>query len=171
MKLKYWRSLGAISLVIAVLGAGPVSAEPLDKKPEATTGLFHPARITKVPEAPEDKPFAEHFIVFHISSGDAFAQKLVLNNAQNLANFYGPDKVVIEVVAYGPGLRALFKENAYSKRIQRMAKEGITFTACANTMKAMGRDLPTLNKVAKVVPGGVVRLTELQEAGWTYIRP
>jgi len=171
MKLKLWRSLSAISLVVAILGAAPLAAEPLDKKPATSADLFHPPRIGKVPLAPEDKPFAEHFIVFHISSGDAFAQKLVLNNAQNLANFYGPDKVVIEVVAYGPGLRALFKENAYAKRIQRMAEQGITFTACANTMKAMGRDLASLNKVAKVVPGGVVRLTELQEAGWTYIRP
>ncbi|VAW78761.1 Blr3520 protein homolog, hypothetical protein [hydrothermal vent metagenome] len=171
MKLNIYRSLSAISLAIAIVGANPLVAEPLDKKPEASTDLFHPARITKIPEAPESKPFAEHFIVFHISSGDAFAQKLVLNNAQNLANFYGPDKVLIEVVAYGPGLRTLFKENVYSKRIDRMADQGISFTACANTMKAMGRDLPSLNKVAKVVPGGVVRLTELQEAGWTYIRP
>lgn len=171
MKLNLWRSLSAISLAIAIFGVAPLSAEPLAKKPEASSGLFHPARITKVPEAPESKPFAEHFIVFHISSGDAFAQKLVLNNAQNLANFYGPDKVLIEIVAYGPGLRTLFRENTYSKRIKRMAKEGISFTACANTMKAMGRDLHSLNKVAKVVPGGVVRITELQEAGWTYIRP
>ena len=171
MKHNVWRSLSVVSLLIAVFGAAPLFAEPLAKKPEASTGLFHPKRITKVPEAPEDKPFAEHFVVFHISSGDAFAQKLVLNNAQNLANFYGPDKVVIEVVSYGPGLRTLFKENVYSKRIQRMAKQGITFSACANTMKAMGRDLHSLNKVAKVVPGGVVRITELEEAGWTYIRP
>jgi intracellular sulfur oxidation DsrE/DsrF family protein len=171
MKLNLWRSLSAICFTVTLFGTAPVAAERLDKKPEASPDLFHPARITKVPEAPESKPFAEHFIVFHISSGDAFAQKLVLNNAQNLANFYGPDKVVIEIVAYGPGLRALFKESAYAKRIQGLSEQGIDFTACANTMTAMGRDLPSLNKVAKVVPGGVVRITELQEAGWTYIRP
>ncbi len=52
-----------------------------------------------------------------------------------------------------------------------MADNGITFSACANTMKAMGRDQPSLHSSAKVVPGGVVRIMELQEAGWTYIRP
>lgn len=134
-------------------------------------GLDRPARVLPSPEPPADKPFAEHFVVFHISSGDEFAQKLVLNNAQNMLAHYGPDKVAIEVVAYGPGLRLLFKENAYSPRIQSLASGGITFTACANTMSAMGRDTAKLNKMAKVVPGGVVRLTELQEAGWTYIRP
>jgi intracellular sulfur oxidation DsrE/DsrF family protein len=171
MKSALSLSAVALSLVLASF-TGSIQADPLAKKPAASEGMYHPKRIMPVPQAPEDKPFAEHFAVFHISSGDEFAQKLVLNNAQNLSNFYGPDKVMIEVVAYGPGLRALFKENTNSKRIQRMAdQQGITFSACANTMKGMGRDVPTLNKVAKVVPGGVVRIMELQEAGWTYIRP
>jgi len=146
-------------------------ATPLDKKPASTAEMFHPARVTKMPEAPEDKPFAEHFVIFHISSGDGYSQKLVLNNAQNLANSFGADKVAIEVVAYGPGLRALFKESSNSKRINRMADAGIKFSACANTMKAMGRDASSLNKHADVVSGGVVRIVELQEAGWSYIRP
>jgi len=163
-------SLVIFSFAMAVF-AGSIRAEPLAQKPASSEGMFHPKRITPVPEAPEDKPFAEHFAIFHISTGDAFAQKLVLNNAQNLSNFYGPDKIVIEIVAYGPGLRTLFRENTYAKRIQRMADQGITFSACANTMKGMGRDLHSLNKVAKVVPGGVVRIMELEEAGWTYIRP
>ena len=148
-----------------------VGAAPLKEKPKASTDIFHPKRVVQTPEAPDDKPFAEHFAVFHISTGDGFAQKLILNNAQNLQNFYGADKVVIEVVTYGPGLRTLFKESTNTKRIQRMADNGITFSACANTMKAMGRGDQSLHKAAKVVPGGVVRIMELQEAGWTYIRP
>ena len=171
MKSVFTVSLVALSLAM-VSFSGSVLAEPLAKKPASSEGMFHPERIMPVPKAPENQPFAEHFAIFHISSGDEFAQKLVLNNAQNLSNFYGPDKVAIEVVAYGPGLRALFKENTNSARIQRMAEQqGITFSACANTMKNMGRGEPTLNKVAKVVPGGVVRIMELQEAGWSYIRP
>jgi len=160
--------LFSLGLIVSVAG---IQAAPLDKTPIASDETFHPKRITPVPEAPEDKPFAEHAVVFHISSGDAFAQKLVLNNAQNLQKFYGPDKVQIEIVAYGPGLRTLFRENSQSKRIQRMADAGIEFSACANTMRSMGRDTHSLNKVAKVVPGGVVRIMELEEAGWTYIRP
>ena len=162
--------LPLLSLGLICAAAG-LQAAPLAKTPEASTDTFHPKRVTSVPEAPEDKPFAEHAVVFHISSGDGFAQKLVLNNAQNLQRFYGPDKVQIEIVAYGPGLRTLFQENSQSKRIQRMADDGIEFTACANTMRNMGRDTGSLHKAAKVVPGGVVRIMELQEAGWSYIRP
>jgi len=146
-------------------------SEPLDKKPEASKNLFHPARITKMPEAPENKPFAEHFVILHLSSGDEYAQTLILNNAQNLSNYYGADKVAIEIVAYGPGLRALFKESSNSKRIASLSDQGIAFSACAATMKGMGRDKDSLNKHAEVVAGGVVRIMELQEAGWSYIRP
>ena len=160
--------LMSISLILAATG---LQAAKLDKTPEASADLFHPKRITPAPEAPDSQPFAEHAVVFHISSGDGFAQKLVLNNAQNLQRFYGPDKVQIEIVTYGPGLRTLFRENSQSSRIQSMADAGIEFSACANTMTNMGRETASLHKAAKVVPGGVVRIMELQEAGWSYIRP
>lgn len=166
--IKMITCLVGASVLILSFSAG---ATPLKQKPKATMEMFHPKRITKMPEAPDEQPFAEHFAVFHISSGDGFAQKLVLNNAQNLQKFYGADKVAIEVVGYGPGLRTFFKESSNSKRIKRMSDSGISFSACANTMKAMGRDGQSLNKAVKVVPGGVVRIMELQEAGWVYIRP
>ncbi len=170
MKRPYFLSLLSFALVLSVAWTSVQSA-PLDKVPEASTDIFHPKRVTDIPEAPEEKPFAEHAVVFHISTGDGFAQKLVLNNAQNLQRFYGPDKVQIEIVAYGPGLRTLFKENSQFDRIQSMADAGIEFSACANTMRNMGRETASLHKAAKIVPGGVVRIMELQEAGWTYIRP
>jgi len=131
----------------------------------------HPKRTVAKPEALESKPFAEHHVVFHISTGDAFAQKLVLNNAQNLSTYYGPDKVAIEVVAYGPGLRLLFKENEQARRIKSLADSGIKFSACGNTMKKMKRKTSDLISVADKVPAGVARIVELQEAGWSYVRP
>lgn len=133
--------------------------------------VYHPKRITQAPEASKDKPFAEHHVLFHLSSGDEFAQRLVLNNASNLLKHFGPDKVDIEVVVYGPGLRLLFKENEKGQRIKALAGSGVTFSACGNTMKKMGRDQQELVSVARHVPGGVARIIELQEAGWTYVRP
>ena len=141
--------LGTIVASAILISFNSYSA-PLKEKPDASTDLFHPKRIVEAPEAPEDQPFAEHFAVFHISTGDGYAQTLVLNNAQNLQNFYGADKVAIEVVTYGPGLRTLFEESTNSNRIKRMADSGITFSACANTMRAMGRETESLNNAAKL---------------------
>ena len=61
-------------------------------------------------------------------------------------------------------------------RISAMSLEmdNLTFAACANTHRAMsakaGKDI-TLVAEAKMVPSGVVRLIELQENGFAYIRP
>jgi hypothetical protein len=50
----------------------------------------------------------------------------------------------------------------------------VTYSACHNTMTKMekkeGHAIPIVSE-ARVVPAGVVRLTELQEEGWAYIRP
>jgi hypothetical protein len=50
----------------------------------------------------------------------------------------------------------------------------VAFTVCGNTSDAMkkaeGKDIPLVSQ-AKVVPAGVVRLMELQEKGWSYVRP
>lgn len=128
-------------------------------------------RVTVEPEALEAKPFAEHYVVFHISTGDSFTQNLVLNNVQNLLKHYGTDNVAIEIVAFGQGLRLLFKENERAKRIKSLSASGIVFSACGNTMKKMKLKESDLVSVAQTVPTGVARIVELQEAGWAYIRP
>jgi len=50
----------------------------------------------------------------------------------------------------------------------------VTFSACNITKtgmeKAEGRTIEIVPE-ARIVPSGVVRLVELQEAGWTYIKP
>jgi intracellular sulfur oxidation DsrE/DsrF family protein len=50
----------------------------------------------------------------------------------------------------------------------------VAFTACGNTSDAMkkaeGKEILLVAKT-KVVPAGVVRLMELQEKGWSYLRP
>ena len=52
--------------------------------------------------------------------------------------------------------------------------EDVTFTACGNTIANMekntGRKI-TIMEEARVVPSGVVRLIELQEDGYAYVRP
>ncbi|MDH3465720.1 MAG: DsrE family protein [Gammaproteobacteria bacterium] len=160
------RSVMFIAVLIMAASGASAQAETTN------SAAFHPKRIVPIPEASPSHPFAEHHVVFHISADDELAQRLVLNNAVNLQNALGgPDKVEIEVVAYGPGLRLLFSENENAPRIQSMADNGIAFSACGNTMKKMGRTMENLNPVSQHVQAGVARLVELQEAGWSYIRP
>ena len=135
------------------------------------TEAVSPKRITPKPQPTEDKPFAEHHIVVQVSSDDEKLHKVTLNNIQNASKYYGPDKVSFEVVAYGPGLNLLLKDTKEAERVKSMATSGIKFSACGNTMKSMKKTKADLTEGAGIVPAGVVRIIELQEAGWAYLRP
>jgi len=126
-------------------------------------------------QASEDtKPFAEERIVLQISDPDPFKQTLVLNVATNLIKHYGPDKVDVEIVAFGPGLRLMFKDNVNTGRIQGLTASGVTFAACKNTIAGMTKKLghaPELNSNAVPVSAGVVRIIELENQGFKLIKP
>ncbi|NVK62862.1 MAG: DsrE family protein [Rhodobacteraceae bacterium] len=119
-----------------------------------------------------------HHVAIHVDQNDPHTLNMALNNAQNLASYYEQqgDEVVIEMVAYGPGLHMLVDGKSPVKdRIETMSLElPITFSACANTIAGMEKrtgEAVTLLDEAEVVPSGVVRLIELQEEGYAYIRP
>jgi intracellular sulfur oxidation DsrE/DsrF family protein len=61
-------------------------------------------------------------------------------------------------------------------RIEALALSSpeISFKACGNTRenmsKAENKEIPLISE-AKVVKSGAVRVMELQELGWTYVKP
>lgn len=115
--------------------------------------------------------FATHHVVFQISNGSAQEQELVLANAANVLKYYGPDKLQLEIVAFGPGLRLLLKHNVHAKMIQSLHAEGVEFAACHNTMLKLHLTKADLNPVSHVVPGGVIEIMRRESEGWNYIRP
>lgn len=122
----------------------------------------------------EEKPFAEQKIVLQISDSDPFKQTLVLNVANNLIKHYGQDKVEVEIVAFGPGLRLMFADNVNSPRIDGLTGSGVRFSACENTIAGMTKMLgqpPVLHKSAAHVSAGVVRIIELTAQDYKLIKP
>ena len=126
-------------------------------------------------EVADAKPFAEKKVVLQISDDDSTKQTLVLNVASNLIKYYGPDKVDVEIVAFGPGLRLLFADNSNSGRIDSLSSgSGVRFSACDNTTKKVTEALghaPEFNSHAGHVDAGVVRILELVGQGYTLIKP
>lgn len=125
-------------------------------------------------EVSEAKPFAEHKVVLQISDEDPSKQTLVLNVANNLIKKYGIDDVDVEIVAFGPGLRLLFDGNVNMPRIDGLRQSGVRFSACQNTIDNMSRILGRpvqINPQAGAVPGGVARIMELVDEGYTLVRP
>lgn len=129
------------------------------------------------PAAPVKKK--EHRLVLQVNSNDPAVMNLALNNAANVEQYYKAlgEPVQIEIVTFGPGLHMLRDDTSPVKeRIKSLAEgsRSITFAACDNTRANMSRvehkDI-TLIPQATVVPSGVVRAMELQEQGWSYVRP
>ena len=122
-----------------------------------------------------------HRIAIQVDQNDPALMNLVLNNVSNLTEYYNSkgEEVQIEVVAYGPGLNMLREDRSPVKdRIKSIKQTSfpstVNFSACGNTKKGMekaeGHPVEIIPQ-ASVVPAGVVRLSELQEQGWSYIRP
>ena len=120
-----------------------------------------------------------HYLAIQVSEDDERAMNMALNNAQNAERYYSSqgDDTVIEVVTYGPGLKMLLQNTSpVSGRIAAAKKSigNLTFSACENTIRAMSQSSDAevaLLKEARSVPSGVVRLMQLQEQGYSYIRP
>jgi uncharacterized protein len=121
-----------------------------------------------------DKPFAEHRIVLQLSDGDPKKQGLVISVAYNLLKLYDPDKVAIEVVAFGPGIELLFPDNSNRKLIESLVAQGVKFDICLNTVDTIERDTgkrPQYIPAATPVQVGVGQILSLTENGYTLVRP
>ncbi len=122
----------------------------------------------------ESKAEVKHKLVIQVSTDDKRTQKIALNNAVNLQKHYGVDNIDIEIVSYGPGLGLMTAKSEFAKRVESLSMQDITFSACMNTMKKVKKKtgkLPKLLKGVGTVPAGVARIMELQEQGYSYIRP
>jgi hypothetical protein len=126
------------------------------------------------PKPLPDKPFAEHRIVLQLSDNDARKQSLVVSVAYNLLKLYGPDKVAIEVVAFGPGIDLLNPDNANRKRVESLVAQGVRFDVCLNTVNTIERETgkrPEFIDAATPVQVGVAQILALTENGYTLVRP
>ncbi len=116
----------------------------------------------------------ENKLVIQVSTDDPRTQIIALNNAANLQKLYGMDNVVIEIVAYGPGLGLLTEKSGQASRVTSLAMQDIHFSACGNTMKKVAQKsgkMPKLLEGVDQVTAGVARIMELQQQGYAYIRP
>jgi intracellular sulfur oxidation DsrE/DsrF family protein len=157
-------SVRALAAVVALLVVAPMSVA-------AGVAQRQPAKELK-----RSKP---HNLVLQVNVNDPAVMNLALNNATNVAQYYKDlgEKVTIEVVTFGPGLHMLRDDTSPVKARIKSIKEAnptISFKACGNTRENMNKvenkEIPLIPE-ATVVKSGVVRVMQLQELGWTYVRP
>ena len=146
--------------IALVLAAAAISFSPVAAQTPAN------------PPSP-DKPFAEHHLVLQLSDREPEKQALVISVANNLLKHYGPDKIAIEVVAFGAGIDLLRAGSPNRARVDSLISQGVQFDICMNTVDTLEREGKhvNINPKAVRVQVGVARILTLTEKGYTLVRP
>jgi intracellular sulfur oxidation DsrE/DsrF family protein len=143
-------------------------------------GLVLAAAAARAADARTEEIHA-HKITFHVGGGDPVMMTVALHNITNAVEFYAAKKetVAIELVANGPGYTMLRADTSPVKaEIAEVHARFpfVVFSACQMSRKAIAKaegkavhDIPQVPE-ATDTPAGIVRLSELQEQGWSYIR-
>ena len=122
-----------------------------------------------------------HRVAIQVNQSDPAVMNLALNNATNIMEEYKSkgETVEIQLVTYGPGLNMLRDDTSPVKDRLKQIKDAsfpskITYAACNNTKQGMekreGKSI-TIVPEAELVPSGAVTLIQLQEQGWSYLKP
>lgn len=110
-------------------------------------------------------------VVIQVSDNDPAKWALALNNARNVQEDLGKDKVQIEIVAYGPGLEMLKAESKVADRLAGALDASVGLIACENTMTNRKVPKAAMYPGIDYVKAGVTHIMKRQREGWAYIRP
>ncbi|MGD0104696.1 MAG: hypothetical protein ABSC06_11735 [Rhodopila sp.] len=137
-----------------------------------------PSTNVSTPVHPHSTWIKTHRVVIQVTQNDPAVMNLALNNAENLVKFYKEkgEPIEIEFVAYGAGLNMVRNDTSPVKaRLAAMSgMKSVTFTGCGNTLSTQSKQENKqieLVPEAHMVPAGIARIVELEEQGWTYVRP
>lgn len=118
-------------------------------------------------------------LVIHVDSPDAEVMTEALHNAANVIETErkAGENVAIEIVANGPGSSIFISELtpvADAVRSLHTTYPGIVMSLCqisfAHTEAATKKTL-TVMPEARLVPSGAVRIMDLEQRHWAYLKP
>jgi len=118
-------------------------------------------------------------IVMHVNFRDDERYGFVLNNVENICDYYRErgNALELRVVCHGPGLHLLRSDTSpVRERLLKICAERaeLGLYACGNTLERMTRaegKRPELIEPVKTVDAGLPEIVELQVQGWCYLKP
>jgi intracellular sulfur oxidation DsrE/DsrF family protein len=123
-----------------------------------------------------------HRLALQISDESPEKMTTVLNNAANVSRYYTQkgEEVEVRIVAFNAGVNMMRTDKSpVLERLKTVTESlpNLTLEVCGNTLEGMAhRENKQVSEIplfagSKVVPAGVVELLELNEKGYTIIRP
>lgn len=133
-------------------------------------GWTGPAEASHQAESPK-----KHKVFFHLTESDPQRAIGVLTNIQNFVDVVGWKNIEsIELVVHGPGLRPFVAKTIDPEvkgKLEALLTAGLKMGACQVTMRRQNLKVDDLVEGLTPIPSGVVRVMELEEKGYAYIRP
>ena len=123
-----------------------------------------------------------HRLALQISDESPEKMTTVLNNAANVSRYYSEkgEEVEIRIVAFNAGVNMMRTDKSpVLERLKSVTESlpNLTLEVCGNTLDNMAhRENKQVSEIplfagSKIVPAGVVELIDLNEQGWTIVRP
>jgi hypothetical protein len=153
----------AAAFAVAGLGTWLIFAGP---NPLVASAAAPPAAISA------------HRVVLLVDTDDMQVMKHAISYAFNATRYYDAkhEPVAIEIVANGSGIKLFRADTSPLQDVLTTlhgAAPGIVFSVCAASRAIAeqneGHPIAIIDS-ARLVPFGIGRLIDLQEAGWTYVQ-
>ncbi|WP_461211388.1 DsrE family protein [Desulfocurvus sp. DL9XJH121] len=109
-------------------------------------------------------------IVFHVDH-DATCMNIALSNIANtVAPVPAPERELV-LVLNGPAAQFARKDAEFADAVAGILGQDVAVRVCENAMAKFAIQPGDLVPGCEPVPGGILELAQLQQKGFTYIKP
>ncbi len=111
--------------------------------------------------------------IFHVDQYEEPVMNLALNNVINLLAAIPGQEHDLVLIFNGPGAQLVAGDNAapFLERIQELVAQGVRFQVCKNAMARFEINEDQVVEKCEIIPAGIVALIDLQNDGFSYIKP
>jgi len=117
----------------------------------------------------------KHKVFYHLDEPGTARAIAVLTNIQNHVDTVGWQNIeALELVVHGPALKTFLAKDLDPEvrgKLEKLMAGGLRIDACQITLRRQQLDVRDLVEGLTAVPSGVVRVMELQELGYAYVKP
>lgn len=117
----------------------------------------------------------EYKVLFHIDQDDEDLLVIAIKNALNLIADKGVSSVRIAFVANYVAPKLFIKDVLAEETAENLANlaenKNVSVFICNNSLRNLNIDKTELLDFCEVVPAGIVKIVELQNRGFAYVKP
>lgn len=111
-------------------------------------------------------------ILFHIDFPDLQRLDIALSNIRHYLAALSNEKFSIVLVANSSAVQLFTREQIdYVDDMRLLADKGVSFRICANAMRKIGLIEGDLLPFCTITPAGIVEIVQLQQEGFSYVKP